>query len=103
MNAPGLLLLDEPTAGLDLGGREELVAALAALAADAEAPPIALVTHHVDEIPPGFTHVLLLREGRVLYAGPLATTLTEDNLSSCFGLPLHLEDRGGRFSAWAHR
>ena len=71
MTEPGLLLLDEPTAGLDLGGREQLVAALAALAADDDSPPSILVTHHVDEIPPGFTHVLLLREGRMLAAGPL--------------------------------
>ena len=65
------------------------------------APPAVLVTHHVDEIPPGFTHALLLRQGRVLAPGPLATTLDEANLSECFDLPLRLEERGGRFSAWA--
>ena len=101
MTSPGLVLLDEPTAGLDLTGREELVAALAALAHDVTAPPAVLVTHHVDEIPPGFTHALLLRQGRVLVLGPLATTLTEANLSTCFDLPLRLQQRGGRFSAWA--
>jgi iron complex transport system ATP-binding protein len=101
MTEPGLVLLDEPTAGLDLGGREELVASLAALATDRAAPPLVLVTHHVDEIPPGFTHALLLRAGRVLGAGPLHDTLTSDTLSECFGLELQLEQRGERFSAWA--
>ena len=60
-----------------------------------------LVTHHVDEIPPGFTHALLLRQGRVLAVGPLRRRWTEANLSDCFDLPLRLEERGGRFSAWA--
>ncbi len=99
MNDPRLVLLDEPTAGLDLAGREELVAALSVVATDG--PPIVLVTHHVDEIPPGFTHALLLDQGRVLAAGPLHETLTVEHLSECFGLPLHLEHRQGRFSAWA--
>jgi iron complex transport system ATP-binding protein len=101
MTDPGLVLLDEPNAGLDLGGREELVAALAALAGDTDSPPCILVTHHVDEIPPGFTHVLLLREGRVHAAGPIETTLTAEHLSVTFGLPLTLELRDGRFSAFA--
>jgi iron complex transport system ATP-binding protein len=101
MTEPGLVLLDEPNAGLDLGGREELVAALAALAGDPDSPPSILVTHHVDEIPPGFTHVLLLRGGRVHAAGPIAVTLTAEHLSTTFGLPLTLERRDGRFSAFA--
>jgi iron complex transport system ATP-binding protein len=101
MTDPGLVLLDEPNAGLDLGGREELVAALAALAGDPDSPPSILVTHHVDEIPPGFTHLLLLREGRVHAAGPIDTTLTAEHLSATFGLPLALERRNGRFSAFA--
>jgi iron complex transport system ATP-binding protein len=98
---PGIVLLDEPNAGLDLAGREELVSALAALARDTEAPPTVLVTHHVDEIPPGFSHVLLLHDGRVLTAGPLDTALTADTLSETFGLRLCLEQRDGRFSAYA--
>jgi iron complex transport system ATP-binding protein len=101
MTDPGLLLLDEPTAGLDLGGREELVGSLAALAADPAAPATVLVTHHVDEIPPGFTHVLLLVEGRVLAAGPIEDTLTAEHLSVCFDVPLVLERRGSRWAVWA--
>ena len=101
MNDPGIILLDEPTAGLDLGGREELVGALAALATDPASAPVVLVTHHVDEIPPGFTHVLLLKDGRTLAAGPIVTTLTADALSECFEVDLTLERRGERYSAWA--
>jgi iron complex transport system ATP-binding protein len=88
MTDPGLLLLDEPTAGLDVAGREELLAALAALATDPHTPATVLVTHHLEEIPPGFTHALLLREGRVMHAGPLAEVLTDDHLTETFGLAL---------------
>jgi iron complex transport system ATP-binding protein len=101
MIEPGVVLLDEPNAGLDLGGREELVAALTGLAADPTSPPIVLVTHHVDEIPPGFTHLLLLRDGRVLTGGPIDVALTSESLSETFGLVLCLERRNGRFSAYA--
>ena len=102
MTDPALVLLDEPSARLDLAGREQLVAALAAVATDPTAPPLVLVTHHVDDIPPGMTHVLLLRDGRVHAAGPIGDVLDDFNLSSCFGLELTLERRGdGRFSAWA--
>ncbi|MBK8469356.1 MAG: ABC transporter ATP-binding protein [Actinomycetales bacterium] len=101
MTDPELMLLDEPAAGLDLGGREDLVSRLGALAQDLEAPALVLVTHHVEEIPPGFTDVLMLREGRVVAAGPLPITLTADNLSRTFGLPLVLEKHGDRWSARA--
>lgn len=101
MTDPELLLLDEPAAGLDLGGREELVAALAELAGDPASPVTVLVTHHVEEIPPGFTHVLLLRDGGVLAAGPVAETLTAENLSATFGLPLEVTRHGERWSARA--
>jgi iron complex transport system ATP-binding protein len=94
---PGLVLLDEPFAGLDLGAREELIERLAALAADPAAPPLVLVTHHVDEIPPGFSHGLLLAEGRVVAAGPLAEVLTARSLSRTFGRPLLLERRHHRW------
>jgi iron complex transport system ATP-binding protein len=101
MNDPGVLLLDEPSARLDLGGREHLVTALSELALDPTAPPLVLVTHHVDEVPPGITHVVLLRGGEVLASGPIDQTLTAATLSDCFGLPLELERRAdGRFSAF---
>lgn len=101
MTDPELMLLDEPAAGLDLGGREDLVARLAELAHDLEAPALVLVTHHVEEIPPGFTHVLMLRDGKVVAQGPLVHTLTAENLSATFGLPLVVEQHGERWSARA--
>jgi iron complex transport system ATP-binding protein len=101
MTDPELMLLDEPAAGLDLGGREDLVARLAALAADIEAPALVLVTHHVEEIPPSFTDMLLMREGRIVAAGPVELVLTAENLSETFGLPLVLERHGNRWSARA--
>lgn len=101
MTDPELMLLDEPAAGLDLGGREDLVARLGALAADIEAPALVLVTHHVEEIPPGFTDVLLIREGKVVAAGPIEITLTAANLEKTFDMPLVLEKHGERYSARA--
>lgn len=103
MTDPELLLLDEPAAGLDLGGREELVAALAELAADRRSPVLVLVTHHVEEIPAGFTHLLLMRDGQVHAAGPLDEVLTAHNLTEAFGLPLTVERHGDRWSARAAR
>ncbi|GIU90490.1 MAG: putative ABC transporter, ATP-binding protein [Acidimicrobiia bacterium] len=99
VNEPGLVLLDEPTAGLDVGGREELVADLGAWARDASRPPIVLVTHHVEEIPPGFTHALVLRDGAVLAAGPIEATVTSDVLSKAFGVHLAVAHRAGRYTA----
>ncbi len=101
MTDPELLLLDEPAAGFDLGGREDLVRRLAAVAHDDEAPAMVLVTHHVEEIPSGFTHVLLLRDGRVIAQGPLEYALTNATLSECFGLPLLLHRNGERWAARA--
>lgn len=101
MNEPGIVLLDEPSARLDLGGREHLVAALAELTLDPTAAPLVLVTHHLDEVPAGMTHVLMLRDGQVIARGPIDRTLDAASLSECFGMPLHLERRpDGRFSAW---
>ncbi len=90
MTEPELLLLDESTTGLDLGAREQLVAALGEYAADPASPPVVLVTHHVEEIPPGFTHILLLADGRVVDQGPLHEVLTAEALSASFGMPLSL-------------
>tara|TARA_B110000014_G_C20095896_1_gene574416 strand:- start:574 stop:1368 length:795 start_codon:yes stop_codon:yes gene_type:complete len=101
MSDPGLLLLDEPAAGLDLPARENLVNGLSLLSKDASAPPIALVTHHVEEIPAGFTHVLFLRGGKAIAAGAINETLNENNLSACFELDLRLQHRNGRWSATA--
>jgi iron complex transport system ATP-binding protein len=101
MTDPELLLLDEPAAGLDLGGREDLVRRLAALAADPQAPALVLVTHHVEEIPPGFDHALLLRKGTVVAQGPIHAVLTSENLSATFDTPLQVSYAGGRFTARA--
>lgn len=101
MTDPELLLLDEPAAGLDLGGREDLVARLAELASDPDAPALVLVTHHVEEVPPGFTHALLLRDGDAVAQGLLSDVLTGDNLSKTFGLPLLVERHGDRYTARA--
>jgi iron complex transport system ATP-binding protein len=101
MTDPELLLLDEPAAGLDLGGREELVTTLSVLAQDEASPATVLVSHHVEEIPPGFTHALLLRAGQVVAAGPLRETLTSESLSETFGLPLALREDAGRFTVRA--
>lgn len=124
---PGLVLLDEPMAGLDMAGREQLVATLDSLALASrarsdqtdgpvpgtggpvdwagagteQAPPVVLVTHHVEEVPPSFTHALLIRDGRILRSGPIEDVLDEGNLSECFGLPLVLERNDGRWSARA--
>ncbi|MGH3907388.1 MAG: ABC transporter ATP-binding protein [Pseudonocardiaceae bacterium] len=99
MTDPELLLLDEPAAGLDLGGREDLLARLATLAGDPDAPATVLVTHHVEEVPPGFTHAMLMREGSVIAQGLLDAVLTEENLSKTFGADLVLERFGDRFFA----
>ena len=99
MTDPELLILDEPAAGLDLGGREDLVSTLSVLAMDGDAPAIVLVSHHVEEIPPGFTHVLMLREGRVARPGRIDHVLTEEALSATFGMPLVLQHEAGRWAA----
>jgi len=99
MTDPELLLLDEPAAGLDLGGREELVARLTDLAANPDAPALVLVTHHVEEVPPGFSHCMLLSEGQVVAAGLLPEVLTAENLSTAFGQSIALEAVDGRYFA----
>jgi iron complex transport system ATP-binding protein len=101
MPDPELLLLDEPAAGLDLGAREDLIQRLAELAHDPDAPTMILVTHHVEEIPPGFTHALLLREGVAVAQGLIAETITSEHLSKAFGVPLRVRQEEGRFTARA--
>jgi iron complex transport system ATP-binding protein len=99
MTDPALVLFDEPTAGLDVGGREELVADLAEWARDKEGPPLVLVTHHLEEIPPAFTNALVLKNGRVAAVGALEETVTSKVMTAAFNLPLKVEGQAGRFSA----
>ena len=99
MADPEVLFLDEPAAGLDLGAREELVHLLGELANDPAAPAVVLITHHVEEIPPGFTHALLMRDGAVVAAGPIETVLTGSLLTTAFGTALTVTGSDGRWSA----
>ena len=103
MTDPELLLLDEPAAGMDLGGREDLLRRLARLAADPDAPAMVLVTHHVEEIPAGMSHALLLGAGRVVAQGLIEQVLTSEPLSEAFGIPLQVERQDGRFYARARQ
>jgi iron complex transport system ATP-binding protein len=97
MRDPELLLLDEPFAGLDLGARERLLMRLHALALDAQSPPIVLVTHHCEEIPPGFTHGGLMRAGRLIAAGPLGAVITSQHVSACFDVTVAVGCSDGRW------
>lgn len=99
MTDPELLLLDEPVSGLDLGSREEVMLMLGAFASNPSAPAIVMVTHHVEEIPAGFTHALLLTGGRVVDQGPLEQMLTSANLSRTFGVTVDVAHESGRY--WA--
>lgn len=101
MSAPELLLLDEPSAGLDLGGREDLIELLEQLAADPQAPAMLMVTHHVEEIPRGFTHAMILCAGQAVRQGPVADVITSQAMSEAFGQPIAVETAGGRY--FAHR
>jgi iron complex transport system ATP-binding protein len=101
MPDPELLILDEPAAGLDLGAREDLLTRLSGLALDPAAPTSLLVTHHVEEIPNGTTHALLLRDGGVVAAGPISEVLTSANISQAFGLTIDLSHENGRWFARA--
>ena len=101
MTDPELLLLDEPAAGLDLAGREELVGTLAGIASDPQAPAMVLVTHHLEEIPAGITHAMLLKRGRVVASGPIREVLTDELLSETFDLPLEVRSQDGRWTARA--
>jgi iron complex transport system ATP-binding protein len=101
MTQPEVLFLDEAMTGLDLGARERLVASLAELAVDPSSPAVVLVTHHVEEIPPGFSHIALISDGSVIAGGPIDLVLSAASLSDCFGQELRLERRDDRFHAWS--
>ena len=101
MTDPELLILDEPAASLDLGAREELVTLLGGYASDSRSPAMIMVTHHAEEIPTGFTHVLLLRAGEIVAAGPIQETLTSERLTETFGLPIEVRSQDGRHTARA--
>ncbi|MGH1548891.1 ABC transporter ATP-binding protein [Leifsonia poae] len=101
MTDPEILLLDEPAASLDLGGREELVKLLGGYASDPKSPAIVMVTHHVEEIPQGFNRALLLADGRIAAAGPIDEVLTSENLSDTFGVAVELSETDGRYAARA--
>ena len=99
MARPDLLLLDEPGNGLDLGARERLIASLSGMAEREEGITMILVTHHVEEIPPGFDRMLILAEGRATAAGPIDRVLTGDNLTAIYGMPLAVKLDIGRYRA----
>jgi iron complex transport system ATP-binding protein len=101
MTDPELLLLDEPSASLDLGARERLLQMLSGFAQSPDSPAMIMVTHHVEEIPPGFTHVLMLKDGKIQASGPIAQTLTAESLGETFGMRFDLSIEGGRFAAVA--
>lgn len=102
MSRPELLLLDEPGSGLDIGARERLVSSLEQLTSNDDGPPIVLVTHHVEEIPPGFDRTLMLAGGKVMAAGYTEDVLTADTLARTFGLTIDVERSHGRWRAWSH-
>jgi len=101
MTDPELLLLDEPAASLDLGAREELLRMLSGYARSEDSPAIVMVTHHVEEIPRGFTHALLLDRGHVVAAGPVDEVVTGETLGSVFGIELTVTSDDGRYAARA--
>lgn len=103
MTDPDLLMLDEATTGLDLGARERMVASLEDIAADPDGPACVLVTHHVEEIPAGFDHIILIADGAVKAAGPIAETLTAEALAETFEMNMRLEHVDGRYRAWSPR
>ncbi|MFM8191271.1 MAG: ABC transporter ATP-binding protein [Candidatus Nanopelagicus sp.] len=102
MADPELLLLDEPASSLDLGGREDLLQRIENFASDPLAPATVIVTHHIEEIPVGTTHALLLKEGKVLAQGVIDEVITNENLTNAYGLPIAVQSQNGRFFARAN-
>ncbi|MDP1711331.1 MAG: ABC transporter ATP-binding protein [Candidatus Nanopelagicaceae bacterium] len=101
MTDPEILLLDEPAAGLDLGGREDLLKRFGKFSSDPQSPVTILVTHHIEEIPVGTTHALLLKDGAIAVSGPVDRVITSQHVSAVFGLPIHVQKEGARFFAKA--
>jgi len=101
MPDPELLLLDEPVASLDIGSREATIKILGGYASHPDAPAIIMVTHHLEEIPTGFTHALILKDGKITASGPITQTLTTEKLSEAYGIPLEVVFFGGRFAVRA--
>ncbi len=99
MADPELLLLDEPAAGLDLGGREDLLKRFANFAADPTSPASILVTHHIEEVPQGTTHALVLKDGKVAVSGPISQVITSEHMSAIFETPIEVSFDGKRFFA----
>ena len=102
MADPELLLLDEPASSLDLGGREDLLKRIEAFASDVLAPATVIVTHHIEEIPSGTTHALLLKDGRAIAQGVIDSVISDANLTTAYGLPITVQNQGGRFFARAN-
>jgi iron complex transport system ATP-binding protein len=101
MADPELLLLDEPAAGLDLGGREDILKRFSIFASDPTAPASILVTHHIEEIPSGTTHALILKSGTIAVSGPIQDVITSEHMSAVFELPMEVRSEGSRFFARA--
>jgi len=101
MPNPEILLLDEPAAGLDLAGREDLLKRLDAFAADPLSPATLIITHHLEEVPQGSTHALLLNDGEVVAQGKIKEVLTSENLSKAYGIDISVREEDGRFFARA--
>lgn len=101
MSDPEILLLDEPAAGLDLGGREDILRRISQFAAEPTAPATVIVTHHIEEIPAGTTHVLLLQNGQAMRQGAIGDNLTSQTLTELYGIPISLEMTRGRYFAQA--
>jgi iron complex transport system ATP-binding protein len=101
MSDPEVLILDEPAAGLDLGGREDLLSRFANFSRDPKAPATILVTHHIEEIPEGTTHALLMKDGLIAVSGPIDDVITSEHISNVFGLPISVVKEGLRFFAKA--
>jgi iron complex transport system ATP-binding protein len=99
MSDPELLLLDEPTAGLDLGGREDLLRRFAEYSTDPLAPASIVVTHHIEEIPFGTTHALIIKNGTIAVSGPISTVITSEHMTAVFGIDIEVTAANGRFFA----